>query len=199
MMVGSARQTATMVEMVDVGCVSWRTCGHAVACHCRRWMMGLRVGWGTLTNNVWKLENYLLWLGRIDMDIEVVLRSTYVSFATMLEMLQMWSMLVSASWQRCLVDMRWVASTLRIILMHLRHRVVLHVSSCTLLRMAWNMMMDMWMYNVASTSLLTISDLVVHLNASLLIIMSVVVTLLIFIWNHLRLTIIFTLSILARL
>lgn len=60
-------------------------------------------------------------------------------------------------------------------------------------------MMNMWVHNVTSNVLLPISDLVVYLYAILLIMVRIVVALLIFIRNYLGLTIVFTLSILARL
>lgn len=60
-------------------------------------------------------------------------------------------------------------------------------------------MMDMRMNNVASTSLLAISDLIVYLYSSLLFVVSIIVALLVLIRDHLGLTIDLTLSILARL
>lgn len=196
-MVGSTRQTTAMMKMVNVRSISWGASGHAMSC--LRWVVSLGVCWWTPTYHVWKLENYLLRLWRINVDIEIVLWSPYISITTMLEMLHMWCMLISASRQRCLMNVRWVAATLSIILMHLRHRIVLHVAPTTLLRMSRNMMMYMWMDNVTSTVLLTISELVVYLYARLLILVRIIIALLIFIRNQLRLTIIFSLSILARL
>lgn len=197
-MVGCTWQTTAMMKVVHVGSIPWRACWHTMSSYCLRCVVGLRVCWRTPTSDVWKLENYLLRLWRIYVDIEVILWSAYVSFTSMLVMLQMWSMLIGTSRQRCLVNMRWVATTLSIILMHLRH-IVLHVASSTLLRMSRNMMMYMWMDNVTSNCLLPFSDLVVHLYAILLIMVRIVVALLVFIRNQLRLTIIFTLTILGRL
>lgn len=198
-MVSRTWQTASMIRMMNVGSISGRACGHAMSSHCLRCMVSLGVCWrAPSTRHIWKLENDLLRLWRIYMDIEVVLWSAYVSFTCMLEMLHVRSMLICTSRQWCLMNVRWIPPTLSIIRMNLRH-IVLHIASSALLRMTWNMMMNMWVHNVTSNGLLPISDLVVYLYAILLIMMRIIVTLLIFIWNYLGLTIIFTLSILAWL
>ena len=198
-MVSRTWQTASMIRMMNVGSISWRACRHAMSSHCLRCVVSLGVCWrAPSTRHIWKLENDLLRLWRIYMDIEVVLWSANVSFTWMLEMLHVRSMLICTSRQRCLMNVRWIAPTLSIIRMNLRH-IVLHIPASVLLRMTWNMMMNMWVHNVTSNGLLTISDLVVYLYAILLIMMRIIVTLLIFIWNYLGLTIIFTLSILAWL
>lgn len=116
--VGGTRQATMVLEVVDVRCVTRGIRRHAMACHCGRRVVSLRVGWGTSADIIRKLEYDLLRLGRVDVNIEVVLRCTDRPITTMLEMLQMWGMLVGASRQRCLMDVRWVASTLRIILVH---------------------------------------------------------------------------------
>jgi hypothetical protein len=185
------------MKVVHVGSIPWRVGGHAMSSHCLWSVVSLGVCWRTPASNIWKLEYYLLRLWGIYVNIEVILWSAYVSFTSMLEMLHMWGMLIGASWQRCLVNVRWVTSTLCVILMHLGH-IVLHVASSTLLRMTRNMMMYMWMNNVTCYSL-PISDLIIHLYAILLVMVRIVVALLVFIRNHLRLTIIFTLTILTRL
>ncbi len=199
MVVAGTRQATMVLKVVDMRCIARGVCRHPMAGNCGRRMMGLRVGWRSSSDIIWKLENDLLRLGGVYVNVKVVLRCANSSISNMLEMLHMWGMLIGASRQRCLMDVRWVDSTLRIILMHLRDLIVLHVAASTLLRVTWNVMMDMRMNNVASTILLSISDLIIYLNASLLLVLSIVVALLVFIRDQLWLTINFSLSILARL
>jgi hypothetical protein len=130
-------------------------------------------------------------------DVEIVLRSGYCSPILMLEVLKVRRM-VSRPRKWCCVNMGWVRAAWAslIIVMHLRYLVILHKTSIRCLMMTRDMVMNMRMNNVISTCHLMLITLI---KGWRLAIMGIIIDILVFIRDHIGLSVHISWLILTRL